>query len=101
MVMLKCSGSNGVRELILRMNDMASQLKGLDMEMSEGFLVHFIMSSLPAQFDPFKINYNTQKEKWKMSELITECGNVLVNERTLAMINNLVKLLASLSSAIP
>ncbi|GKA79200.1 hypothetical protein Tco_0785796, partial [Tanacetum coccineum] len=28
------------------------------------------MTSLFAQFGPFKINYNTQKEKWKMSELI-------------------------------
>ncbi|KAK3000945.1 hypothetical protein RJ639_020476 [Escallonia herrerae] len=73
MVTLKYSGSNGVREHILRMNDMASQLKGLDMEISEGFLVHFIMTSLPAQFGPFKINYNTQKEKWKMSELISMC----------------------------
>ncbi|KAK2994313.1 hypothetical protein RJ640_001500 [Escallonia rubra] len=70
MVTLKYSGSNGVCEHILRMNDMASQLKGLDMEISEGFLVHFIMTSLPAQFGCFKINYNTQKEKWKMSELI-------------------------------
>ncbi|KAK2972659.1 hypothetical protein RJ640_003432 [Escallonia rubra] len=73
MVTLKYNGSNGVREHILRMNDMASQLKGLDMEISEGFFVHFIMTSLPAQFGPFKINYNTQKEKWKMSELISMC----------------------------
>ncbi|KAK3030112.1 hypothetical protein RJ639_038861 [Escallonia herrerae] len=73
MVTLKYSGSNGVREHILRMNDMASQLKGLDMEISEGFLVHFIMTSLPAQFGSFKINYNTQKEKWKTSELISMC----------------------------
>ncbi|KAK3015762.1 hypothetical protein RJ639_005496 [Escallonia herrerae] len=36
MVTLKYNGSNGVREHILRMNDMASQLKGLDMEISEG-----------------------------------------------------------------
>ncbi|KAK3010223.1 hypothetical protein RJ639_011862 [Escallonia herrerae] len=73
MVTLKCSGSNGVREHILQMNDMASQLKGLDMEISEGFLVHFIMTSLPAQFGPFKINYNMHKEKWKMKELISMC----------------------------
>ncbi|KAK3012150.1 hypothetical protein RJ639_012149 [Escallonia herrerae] len=72
-VTLKYSGSNGVREHILRMNDMASQLKGLDIEISEGLLVHFIMTSLPTQFGPFKINYNTQKEKWKMSELISMC----------------------------
>ncbi|KAK2998937.1 hypothetical protein RJ639_023876, partial [Escallonia herrerae] len=73
MVTLKYSGSNGVCEHILRMNDMTSQLKGLDMEISEGFLVHFIMTSFLAQFGPFNINYNTQKEKWKMSELISMC----------------------------
>ncbi|KAK3004600.1 hypothetical protein RJ639_019095 [Escallonia herrerae] len=74
MVTLKYSRFNGVRKHILRMNDMASQLKGLDMEISEGFLVHFIMTSLSAQFGPlFKINYNMQKEKWKMSELISMC----------------------------
>ncbi|RVW29053.1 hypothetical protein CK203_091597 [Vitis vinifera] len=43
------------------------------MAISEGFLVHFIMTSLPSQFGPFKINYNTQKDKWKMSELIAMC----------------------------
>ncbi|GKC41887.1 UBN2_2 domain-containing protein, partial [Tanacetum coccineum] len=57
----------GVREHIMMMNNMASKLKGIDMEISEGFLVHFIMTSLPAQFGPFKINYNMQKKKWKMS----------------------------------
>ncbi|KAK2980095.1 hypothetical protein RJ640_004091 [Escallonia rubra] len=57
----------------LPMNDMASQLKGLDMEISEDLFVHLIMTSLPAQFGPFKINYNTQKEKWEMSELISMC----------------------------
>ncbi|GJV60786.1 zf-CCHC domain-containing protein [Tanacetum coccineum] len=73
MLTTKYDGLSGVREHIMMMNDMASKLKGMDMEISEGFLVHFIMTSLPAQFSPFKINYNTQKEKWKMSELIAMC----------------------------
>ncbi|GJR07955.1 UBN2_2 domain-containing protein [Tanacetum coccineum] len=64
---------SGVREHIMMMSDMANKLKGMDMEISEGFLVHFIMTSLLMQFGPFKINYNTQKEKWKMSELIAMC----------------------------
>lgn len=66
-------GTSGVREHIMMMNDIANKLKGMDMEISEGFLIHFIMTSLPAQFSPFKINYNTQREKWKMSELIAMC----------------------------
>ncbi|KAL4569139.1 hypothetical protein LXL04_024770 [Taraxacum kok-saghyz] len=57
----------------MMMIDMANKLKSMDMEISEGFLVHFIMTSLPIQFGPFKINYNTQREKWKMSELIAMC----------------------------
>jgi gag-polypeptide of LTR copia-type len=61
----KYNGTNGVREHVMMMNDMAAKLKDMDMIISEEFLVHFIMASLHAQFGPFKINYNTQKEKWK------------------------------------
>ena len=45
----------------------------MDMTISESFLVHFIMTSFPSQFGPFKINCNTHKDKWKMSELIAMC----------------------------
>ncbi|GAV78137.1 UBN2_2 domain-containing protein, partial [Cephalotus follicularis] len=72
MLTTRYDGTSGVREHIM-MNDMASELKGMEITISEGFLVHFIMTSLPVQFGPFKINYNTQKEKWKMSELIAMC----------------------------
>lgn len=49
---------------------MTFKLKGIYMAISDDFLIHFIMTSLPEQFDPFKINYTTQKEKWKLSKLI-------------------------------
>nr|XP_043615845.1 uncharacterized protein LOC122587744 [Erigeron canadensis] len=73
MLTLKYDGSSGVREHIMKMSDMANKLKTLEMEVSDNFLVHFIMTSLPAQFDAFKINYSAQKDKWKMSELIAMC----------------------------
>lgn len=73
MITMKYDGHSGVHEHIMKMSDKASQLKGTDMTISESFLVHFIMTSLPSQFGPFKINYNTQKDKWKMSELIVMC----------------------------
>ena len=73
MITMKYDGHSGVREHIMKMSDMASQLKGMNMAIFEGFLVHFIMTSLPSQFGPFKINYNTHKDKWKMSELIAMC----------------------------
>nr|XP_043639191.1 uncharacterized protein LOC122610262 [Erigeron canadensis] len=73
MLTLKYDGSSGVHEHIVKMSDMENKLKTLEMEVSDNFLVHFIMTSLPAQFDPFKIYYNAQKDKWKMSELIAMC----------------------------
>jgi hypothetical protein len=62
-LIFKYNRISGVREHIMTMNDMTAQLKGKDITISERFLVHFIMTSLSVQFGPFKINYNTQKEK--------------------------------------
>ena len=52
---------------------MASKLKSMEIEISDGFLVHFIMSSLPQEFTPFVINYNSMKIKWGIDELIAVC----------------------------
>ena len=70
MLTTKYNRTSGVREHIMMMNDMAAKLNDIYMTIYEGFLVYFIMTSLHAQFGPFKINYNMQKEKWKMCELI-------------------------------
>ena len=64
---------SGVREHILELNNIVEQLKGMDMTISASFLVQFILNSLPPQFGPFKINYNTQKDKWNVSQLISMC----------------------------
>jgi hypothetical protein len=67
------NGQSGIRENIMNMCDMANKLKTLDMAISDGFLVHFIMTSLPPKYNPFKISYNTQKATWSMAELISYC----------------------------
>ncbi|XP_057483788.1 uncharacterized protein LOC130770362 [Actinidia eriantha] len=41
--------------------------------MSESFLVHYILCTLPQQYGPFKISYNTHKDKWSINELLTMC----------------------------
>ena len=41
--------------------------------MSESFLVHFILNTLPQQYGPFKISYSTHKNKWSINELLTMC----------------------------
>ncbi|WVZ83632.1 hypothetical protein U9M48_030760 [Paspalum notatum var. saurae] len=73
MATVKYNGAGSVREHIMMMVDIAAKLKGMEMEISEGYLVHFIMTSLPPQFNAFKINYNSLKEKWTISELISMC----------------------------
>ena len=62
-----------MRDHIMRMMDIAAQLKNLEVTMSESFLVHYILCILPPQYSPFKISYNTHKEKWSISELLTMC----------------------------
>ena len=57
----------------MEMRDIVVQLKSLEIEMSESFLVHFILNSLPSEYGPFKISYNIHKEKWSINELLTMC----------------------------
>jgi hypothetical protein len=65
--------SKSVREHIMKMRDMAAQLKSLEVDISKSFLVHFILKSLPTEYTPFKISYNTHKDKWSMNGLLTMC----------------------------
>ncbi|KAL4590071.1 hypothetical protein LXL04_002990 [Taraxacum kok-saghyz] len=48
MLTTKYDGSSGAHAHTMLMTDMANKLKSMDMEISEGFRVHFIMTSLPA-----------------------------------------------------
>jgi hypothetical protein len=43
----KYNGTSGVYEHIMMINDMTTKLKDMDMMIFNGFLVHFIMTSLP------------------------------------------------------
>ncbi|KAL6326151.1 hypothetical protein AAG906_001026 [Vitis piasezkii] len=70
---LKLTAIRGVREHIMEMRDIVAQLKKLEVEMFESFLVHFILNTLPTQDGPFKISYNTHKDKWSINELMTMC----------------------------
>ncbi|KAL6349885.1 hypothetical protein AAG906_001772 [Vitis piasezkii] len=70
---LRLTDVSGVREHIMQMRDIAAQLKTLEVEMSDSFLVHFILNTLPQQYGPFKISYNTHKDKWSINELLTMC----------------------------
>ena len=56
----------------MEMSNLVTRLKALKLELSKDILVHLVLISLPTQFSPFKISYNTQKEKWTLNELIAQ-----------------------------
>jgi hypothetical protein len=58
----KYSFGSGVREHILKMSNMASKLKSMDMGLKNKFVVHLVISSLPKKFETFEINYNSQSK---------------------------------------
>ncbi|XP_038983363.1 uncharacterized protein LOC120111061 [Phoenix dactylifera] len=70
---LKYNDNGGIREHIMELRDIAAQLKSLEVDMSETFLVHFVLNSLPMEYAPFKISYNTHTEKWTMNQLLAMC----------------------------
>ncbi|KAF7150240.1 hypothetical protein RHSIM_Rhsim02G0027700 [Rhododendron simsii] len=70
---MRHNSSKSVRGHIMEMRDIAAQLRALEIEISESFLVHFIVNSLQSEYTPFKISYNTHKEKWSVNELLTMC----------------------------
>ena len=63
----------GVCGHIMRMRDIAAQLKSLEVTMPNTFLVQYILNTLPQQYSPFKISYNTHKDKWSITKLLTMC----------------------------
>ena len=48
-----------IREYIMEMFNLVTRLKALKLKLSKDMLVHLVLISLPTQFSPFKINYNT------------------------------------------
>lgn len=69
----KYDPTGSLREHIMKKCNMAAKLKTMEMEISDGFLVHFIMSSLPQEFAPFVINYNAMDVKWSVDEMMARC----------------------------
>ena len=87
---LRLTNVKGVHEHIMEMRDIATQLKTLEVDMPDTFLVHYILNTLPQQYGPFKISYNTHKEKWLINELLTMCvqeeGKLLMEQGESAML---------------
>nr|KYP55707.1 Retrovirus-related Pol polyprotein from transposon TNT 1-94 [Cajanus cajan] len=75
---MKFDGSRTMHEHVIEMTNIAARLKSLGMAVDENFLVQFILNSLPSEYGPFQMNYNTMKDKWNVHEL----HSMLVQEET-------------------
>ena len=61
LVSMQYKGKRNIKEYIIEMSNIVT--RALKLELSNDILVHLVLISLPTQFNPFKISYNTQKEK--------------------------------------
>ncbi|XP_050113886.1 uncharacterized protein LOC126592203 [Malus sylvestris] len=69
----KYNGMGCVRERILELLDIGAKLNALKVPMSDPFLVHVALNSLPKEYSQLKSTYNAHKEKWSLNELIAIC----------------------------
>lgn len=63
----------GVSEHIIQIGDIATQLKTLEIEKSNSFLLYYILNNFPQQHGTFKISYDIHKDKLSINELPTMC----------------------------
>ena len=73
LVSMRYKMKENIKEYIMEMSNLVTRLKALNLKLSKDILVHLALIFLPTQFSPFKINYNTQNEKWTLNELIAQC----------------------------
>ena len=73
---MKFDDSCTMHEHVTEMINIVAKLKSMGMEVNENFLVQFIINSLPSQYAPFQMGYNTIKDKWNVHEL----HNMLIQE---------------------
>ena len=82
LVTMKYDGLRSMQQHILDMTNIAARVTTLGMKVGDSFLVQFIMNSLPPEYGPFQINYNTIKDKWDVNELASKLTQEEMRLRT-------------------
>ena len=57
----------------MKMSNMASKLKPMDLGLKDEFMIHLVFASLPKEYETFVVNYNMQLDKWDIEKLIAIC----------------------------
>ena len=60
---MRFDGTRTMNDHIIEMTNLAAKLSSLGMKVDDSFLVQFVLNSLPPQYGPFQIHYNTIKDK--------------------------------------
>ena len=63
LISMRYKGNGNIREYIMEMSHLASKLRAHKLDLSEDFIVHLVMISLPTQFSQFKVIYNFQRRR--------------------------------------
>ncbi|KAF7826463.1 UBN2 domain-containing protein [Senna tora] len=69
---MKYDNSSGVREYILHMVHVQTNLKSLNIILLDTFMVPHTLNSLPSEFTQIKTEYNTGDTTWSVNDLITK-----------------------------
>ncbi|CAL9005081.1 unnamed protein product [Prunus brigantina] len=70
---MRYDGAGSVREYIMKLIEISSKLKELEVSLFDAFLLYTTLNSLPVEFTTLKSSYNAQREKWNLNELIEIC----------------------------
>jgi molybdopterin converting factor small subunit len=62
-----------VRDHILRMSNIATRLKPLDLAIKDGVLIYLIFNSFSKEFETFEVNYNFKNDKCTLKKFIAMC----------------------------
>ena len=68
---LKYNGVGGVRDHLMKIENIVNRLKALNVVLPEEYVVNTALDSLPQSFNQLKSSYHAKREKWGLGELLT------------------------------
>ncbi|XP_062075018.1 uncharacterized protein LOC133779031 [Humulus lupulus] len=70
---IKYDETKGVRDFILKIVNVQSQLKDRKIHLPDSYIIHHALNALPASSNLIKTTYNTYNQTWSINDLISKC----------------------------